>query len=287
MRLYFADATSETRLVSALRRLLAWIAAAGLLGCAQLPPAAPLSAATPDKPKVVLDALWSDNSTDPAIIQSLKSARHEASAAGKTVPSAQAAADLPLVDAASAPPRTVGTQTGSPHEAFRSQRAAQGPNVYVFDLRSTPSPQSPSLDGSGDPSYQRAPDPDDVSIHRFHREGGTEGDEGDVIVVKFSGSDSELEPLADRLSIDGIPTQARVDSIDALRNVRLNGVVAGGDGRKMAILEVEGSGTHVVSEGKTIVVPGGSQNHILSVRRILDQKIIVGVGERGQEFVVQ
>ncbi len=69
--------------------------------------------------------------------------------------------------------------------------------------------------------------------------------------------------------------------------MRLRGMVTHRDGRKAALLEVQGLGTHVVREGDTIGLNATTPNAVIRVKRIDRMQIEVEAGSMKQIIIVR
>ena len=300
--------------------VLVGLLTAGLTGCAQTRMAASGAGSNRVNPKVIVDAAWWSDNSDPRLIQTLKSEGNETLTAGKTPPSVQVGLDRPQAAA-------TGELTGNAVKDLETRKMVAQPSsrsretLWLHPKRpnshesgyknlvrhSLPEQNNNRSDSTrqpqrGEPTTQdstavasaprvlpfrrkpplRPPDPDELTLPSLVSRPRGENNAVNSVAMHFTEVVPKLEPLSDRPPIDEYQNQEpRV----ALSNVRSNGLVEDGDGRKIAILEVEGYGTYVAREGESIVLPGTSD--VLRIRKISNRTIIVSVGDHGQEFVVQ
>ena len=69
--------------------------------------------------------------------------------------------------------------------------------------------------------------------------------------------------------------------------MKLRGMVTGSDGKKVALLEVEKLGTHVVREGDTISLNAAAASAVIRVKRIERMQVEVEAGSMRQIIIVR
>ena len=70
-------------------------------------------------------------------------------------------------------------------------------------------------------------------------------------------------------------------------HLKLRGIVSGGDGARLALLDVSGSGVYLVREGDTISLHGSERNTVIKVEEMNHLTLTVSVGTLGEIVVVR
>lgn len=70
-------------------------------------------------------------------------------------------------------------------------------------------------------------------------------------------------------------------------DLKLRGIVSAGDGARVALLDVTGSGVYLVREGDTISLRGSERNTVIKVEKMNHLTLTVSVGTLGEVVIVR
>ncbi len=107
--------------------------------------------------------------------------------------------------------------------------------------------------------------------------------------------DPERDPFSTTPLMEQTATRGQKSELDfrplpansTAPDLKLRGIVSGGDGAPVALLDVSGSGVYLVREGDTISLHGSERNTVIKVEGMNHLTLTVSVGTLGEIVIVR
>ena len=105
--------------------------------------------------------------------------------------------------------------------------------------------------------------------------------------AKTISQQSALPSAVTTTLTDQFDLAGEVDANTPLPKVRVKALMEDDRGQRSAILDIEGSGTHVCTESDVIALHDAAAGRYLEVRKITNKFVVLGISGHGRNFIVQ